>query len=609
MSHDAELARTDELLELLDFGAWHLVSQSLSHSTPHLRDDRYDGLGVAQAWLASHAHATHTPIGAALANVRRILDDLLLAFNYELDPRQHSLWMRKWYHPGLGGSGEPSEAERFELNVLLVRNLTAELARALNLLLQRARELDPNFRASDGLATIDTGASNAPFQAAQYSAAEASRLEPYPGLCGFPAVISSRAVGALGAGPAGVPRKPSDFEAWIDDLVVRTGGVPSPPPPDPTAVVPSGWADRPALGSDSAPVGDHGTDQRLPSGWIVVVIGLLVDAASVALAPSWVAGAIVGGTAGTLLAWVLRRPHKPLLRLGSLLVAGLTFGCVVGVVLSRSATSLEEQVRLQLSEARDDDRFVVQRRSASLHDGRHSVLLILRDVLLKSRIGVEVPSRRSDELRIVDEGANDDEDARLSLRYAFQNPGQIEQQPEGDSPGMLLNVKSIADVDADGRREALLAVERNSLATGPLVVPLLVLWDDEDRRYRVHPLTPQSPLSRERSNARRPDLLVAFRRPTVLEDQFSGETLRPYPVDEFALEGASQGPLFMAAVNLPTSVGASDIHMVFGSHVTFNAGDLGVQPCERSARVTAIGPAALRERMRRALEAPNGPCS
>jgi hypothetical protein len=166
-------------------------------------------------------------VQSAVANVRRVLDDLLLVFEYDLDPRKATVWVRKWYHRGLGGSGQWVDVERFGVHILLIRNLHAELTRAINLVVVRTRGAAGEAFTDPGLATIDTGASHAPMQPAVYSSPEAEEAQPYPGLSDFPFVIGERDFGALGHRVDGVARDPDEFVAWIDELVAVAGGTPS----------------------------------------------------------------------------------------------------------------------------------------------------------------------------------------------------------------------------------------------------------------------------------------------------------------------------------------------------------------------------------------------
>jgi hypothetical protein len=220
-----------DLIDLADIADWPRLTAGLSHSQPYVRDADSERLDGIQAWLATRAADERSFVQAAVANFARVLDDLLLVLHYDLDPRPGAYWVRKWYHRGLGGTGSPLEVEFFEIHILLIQNLTAELTRAINLVLVRARQADARVLAGVGLATVDTGSSHAPMQAAQYSEQEQTAPQPYPGLLGFPGVIMSRDIGALGEKAEGVPRTVDDYAGWLNELFQRRLAKPSDPPP------------------------------------------------------------------------------------------------------------------------------------------------------------------------------------------------------------------------------------------------------------------------------------------------------------------------------------------------------------------------------------------
>lgn len=613
---DNDLGLAEALLDKVGFDSWDRLAEGLSHSQPYLRRGDDERLQEVQAWLAAHVNDPRTPVEAAVANFRRVLDDLRLIFGYDLEPRGDTWWIRKWYHRSLGGSGRPAEVERFETHVLLVRNLVVELTRALNLVILRARNIDPRFRAGQGLATLDTGSHNAPFQAAQYTNRQRKRAQPYPGLCGFPATIESRDLGALGEVREGVRRTPAMFVEWIDVLVERTGAAPSAPPPR--------WSRWRALlarirrGRGSVRLGDGGASAGAPTarreharaenpGWHV--LSVIASVVSLLVAPGWLAGAAIGATAGAFAgSWIFRDYGRRSIWLTCMACAAGGAGLLVGTTLAKeeeAAPPIGEQLSGVLDDAAREGRFVVQRRATRLHGEVRAHVLVLRDKLLRDRLGVQTPSRMSDELRIYDEVRGE---LRLRLRFAAQNPGEVVQQPEGDSPGFLMRLTSVQDVDADGRREVLGNLERNTLATGALPVPVLIVWDPELRRYRNHPLTPR-PLSLRRPAGAAGVAYDGYLAPTVIENQHAEERFVGFAVDDFAVVGAPRGPLFMAAVNVRTPVGASQRYQVLGAYLEIGYASVKTNACGGRAIVSIRALAELHDKMRRALLRRDGPCA
>lgn len=120
-------------------------------------------------------------------NFRYVLKDMLQVFG--MHARQigdDTLDFHKFYHDHIYNHDTPKEEQEYCDEVLLIGDLTFEMTRILNLLLERIREYEPGFMAAYGIMTIidatdATGKSDTPIE---FKAAEKSE-RPYPGLSRF----------------------------------------------------------------------------------------------------------------------------------------------------------------------------------------------------------------------------------------------------------------------------------------------------------------------------------------------------------------------------------------------------------------------------------------
>jgi hypothetical protein len=75
---DVEIAVV--LVERLDMDDRPRLTEGVSHSQPYMIDRDLDELHQVQAWLATRAGDTPSLVQAAVANFRRVLDDVLLVY-------------------------------------------------------------------------------------------------------------------------------------------------------------------------------------------------------------------------------------------------------------------------------------------------------------------------------------------------------------------------------------------------------------------------------------------------------------------------------------------------------------------------------------------------
>ena len=363
--------------------------------------------------------------------------------------------------------------------------------------------------------------------------------------------------------------------------------------------------------TDAARSEDEGPS---PTSAALLVLGFGANALAIVLAPLPLAvGMAVATLAALIVFW--RWPRLRLWLAASIIVlAGLAAGLGVVVVVGgdaggRSQPSVAEQLEAVVARAAQERRYVAVRRRVPIHGtGTRSHLLVLRDLDLRDRFRTDLatPQALSDDIRIYDEV-----DGRLRLRFRFQpqNPGEVAQRPDGDLPGFLLRVGGVADYDKNGELEIVGALERNSLASGPFPVPVIIVWDEADGRYRIHALIPEPPDLRPPRDLPRV-ALEGYVKPTEIRNQHSDQVLRGHAVDEFTVVPAPGAPVLVAAYAEQTIRGYGGRHELKGWL-------LDLQP--RTPRFLACGPTAagrlivrpespvdLTDKMRQAAREPTG---
>jgi len=329
-----------ELLERVHVEAWSRLTHGPMWSPPWISVENAQLFEDVQAWLAGRVAEPPSLVRSAVENFARVLDDWLLCLHYELDLHEGVYSVRKWYHRGLGGTGAPREVEFFACHTLLIRNLTAEMTRAVNLVITRVRAADESALEDIGFATVDSGADHAPMHAARYSAAEQQTPQPYPGLVAFPAVVEQRDIGALGEIAHNEPRRPVDFERWIAELLKRTRGRPSGPPPPAEPSIPRRRRDpEPGLVEASS------WHTWIVSGiFVAVAIVTAVTTIGQAFAEAWLLHAAIGALVfGVPLTPWLRRRHPPLWAL-AVVAAGAVTGMLIGHLLDRGPSPAPPRV-------------------------------------------------------------------------------------------------------------------------------------------------------------------------------------------------------------------------------------------------------------------------
>ena len=276
---------------------------------------------------------------------------------------------------------------------------------------------------------------------------------------------------------------------------------------------------------------------------------------AVAVAPLPLAAAVVVAcVTAVVLVWL--RPDISMTMASLIILSAASLGAVVGLVIPGGEAEpppLAAQLDDVVADADSRGQYPAVRRAAQLHsDAPGSHLFVLRDQSQRpGGLPREFASPPSDEVRVYDGVVG-----RLVLRMRFQpqNFGEVQQGPDGDSPGYRFRVADIADLDKNGTAEVLGSFERISFASGPLPLPVLISWDEEASRYRLDALLTQPPDLRVPQELT-PAALAGYRKPSVVRDQFSKTKLTGYPADIVEVRQALRGPVVLAGYPEQSAVG------------------------------------------------------
>lgn len=350
-----------------------------------------------------------------------------------------------------------------------------------------------------------------------------------------------------------------------------------------TGPVPTSSLKRESEEATSPAVGERRKPSYELPPWALVGLGVLgfgINIATVLSAPFPLAvGVVVASVAAGLL--VAGAAHLPAYAFVLAPTVGVVAGIGAHVLAPPTADigTLSQQLERELQAEAVDGRRVVYRRVVQFHGfGRPSYVFVFRDDRLRDRLRTELDApRSSDEIRIYDV-----DDGRLHLRFRFrpQAPGTVRQLPEGDYPGFLFRPLTVEDVDRNDKPELLGAFERYTLASGPLPVPVVVLWDEGALKYRISPLVQEAPrLAPPRGGIDR-SIQDAYREPTRIEDETSSRVLAGYAVDQFVVTRRHLPPLLgLAYADFPSALGEVMRWQIKGSFLDFQAPVPRVVPC------------------------------
>lgn len=223
-AHTVELDLARELADRAGLAHWQRLTEGLFAPTPHIGIEDSERLQELQGWLAAHVPVEPAgPVASALANFTRVLIDLELVLDHNMHVREHQYWLFPWYRSYYGYSDLPNQLDHYKRHVALIHNLAAELTRALNLVRDRARDLERGFLEQEGAAVALSGPDHSLAQAVRYGPIEASSDQPYPGLRGFPEALPERHGGSFGVGHHDDAHTPLELSDWIDKLEAEHG--------------------------------------------------------------------------------------------------------------------------------------------------------------------------------------------------------------------------------------------------------------------------------------------------------------------------------------------------------------------------------------------------
>jgi hypothetical protein len=381
--------------------------------------------------------------------------------------------------------------------------------------------------------------------------------------------------------------------AQQDSSAADRAAAPEPPPAPPSADVPL----EPSAGPQRVPA-------RLAhaAGALVFVasLGGLVLAITGSSLPPVLAVSVACALSFVLPLW---RPQMALGRVVSAVAVAALLGAAAGSVIGESTTpSISSQLDAVLKQAVDRGTYPAVRRTLRLHRGApRSQLIVLRDDSERpGGIPRELALPPSDELRLYDEVGG-----RLDLRLAFhpQNPGEVQQGPDGDFPGYRLQVMQVMDVNRDGNAEVLLSFERRSNASGPLPVPVLLWWDAAADAYRVDPILTEAPELRVAPGLST-EALDGYRKPSLVSDQRSENRLVGFPADAIAVRHALRGPVVLAGYAEVSTVGFTGRYEAVGWFLSLAGGRLQLTRCTPKRRhlfVKPSTPAQIEDALARAV--------
>lgn len=190
----------DEFIKLADIENWKAwTSYMFGSDQPHISTEQYNKSRELMKYIISRVWFNRYPdLEKSLLNFKTILNDLLNVFDKYSEGKRNneSRWTKKIYHID-EWNPERYETlhEKYMYHVELVQDLTLELTRAANYVIDKVREnLLPAFRIKEGVLLVEIG----PFRdmswrthRVEYRNAERTEL-PYPGLKKFMEIRSSR---------------------------------------------------------------------------------------------------------------------------------------------------------------------------------------------------------------------------------------------------------------------------------------------------------------------------------------------------------------------------------------------------------------------------------
>ncbi|HEY5193775.1 MAG TPA: hypothetical protein VIJ39_07895 [Solirubrobacteraceae bacterium] len=186
-----------ELANILELNRWHHATAGIFFGSPPDIAARFDGcLLEAVAWIESRVSiAGSDRVLEAMRNLASVIRDFRDVFHarVELTNSGAIYRMEQFYRQYDQPVSVREQLLRdFSEQVLLIKDLGAEMTRAANLVSERIRsDHDPTYRVREGAAGIFAGADES-FLVVTYTDDERGEACPYPGLHAFSEVLPGR---------------------------------------------------------------------------------------------------------------------------------------------------------------------------------------------------------------------------------------------------------------------------------------------------------------------------------------------------------------------------------------------------------------------------------
>jgi nucleoside phosphorylase len=185
------------LADILDLDSWHRKTEGIFFgSPPDIAVEFDERLVEAVAWVGSRVPiAGAESVLDAMYNLESVIRDFRDVFHQkaELMDSHRRYRVEQFYRQyNKPISVREQLLEEFSMHVLLIKDLGAEMTRAVNLIGERIRSgHDPDYRVVEGAAGIYVGPDES-FMVVTYTDDEREQARPYPGLPGFAEILSSR---------------------------------------------------------------------------------------------------------------------------------------------------------------------------------------------------------------------------------------------------------------------------------------------------------------------------------------------------------------------------------------------------------------------------------
>lgn len=197
-------------IELENWNAW--TSSLLSHGQPKIHKNLLDRLGKVPDYIVSRFWTgLYEELEISIMNLKNVLNDLLRVFHEHTEKKSYSdsdeedymVFTERFYKSNTWNENYHEDLDEYKYHVDLVEDLTLELTRAANFVIENIRKtISPNFREEEGKLLITMGPyADMSFKTfkVEYNRKEKQDSHPYPGLKKFMIERENRDI-ALGEG-------------------------------------------------------------------------------------------------------------------------------------------------------------------------------------------------------------------------------------------------------------------------------------------------------------------------------------------------------------------------------------------------------------------------